>query len=104
MITLARRESREVEPGPGQHGHAAEAALACVTGRPASREPVQVPGDGSEGNPERRGKLLCGRAIPRFEEQHQGEEAVPGSPTKFSGIATSWAHIPARLADADLPR
>jgi predicted enzyme related to lactoylglutathione lyase len=52
MITLAGREPGEVEPGPGQHGHAAEAAPVCGHRQTGVTEPVQVPGDGSQGNPE----------------------------------------------------
>jgi hypothetical protein len=64
MITLARCEAREVEPGPGQHGHASEAAPLCGHRQTGVAEPVQVPGDGSKGHPERRGKFLCGHGIP----------------------------------------
>src|SRR4051812_34329846 len=84
MITLAGREPREVEPGPGQHGHAAEAAPVRGHRQAGVTEPVQVPGDGPKGDPERRGKVLCGRTVPRFEQQHQGEEAVRGPPPSFS--------------------
>ncbi|GHD01321.1 hypothetical protein GCM10010313_13700 [Streptomyces violarus] len=53
MITLARCESREVEPGSGQHGHASEAAPVCGHRQTGVAEPVQISGDGSKGHPER---------------------------------------------------
>ena len=88
------RESREVEPGPGRHGHASEAAPLRGHRQSGVAEPVQVSGDGSKGHPERRGKFLGGDGIPRFEEQHQGEEAVWGHTPSFSGIATRCGAYP----------
>src|SRR5690349_13620556 len=53
MVTLARRESREVESGSGQHGHASEAAPVCGHRQTGVAEPVQISGDGAKGHPER---------------------------------------------------
>ncbi|KDN72932.1 hypothetical protein DF19_07690 [Streptomyces olindensis] len=53
MFTLAPCESREVESGAGQHGHASEAAPVCGHRQTGVAEPVQIPGDGSQGHPER---------------------------------------------------
>src|SRR5688572_13643923 len=45
MVTLARCESREVESGSGQHGHASEAAPVCGHRQAGVAEPVQIPGN-----------------------------------------------------------
>ncbi|MFD5537716.1 hypothetical protein ACFWIJ_07645 [Streptomyces sp. NPDC127079] len=52
MVPLVRCESREVEAGSGQHGHASEAAAVCGDRQTGVAEPVQVSGDGSTGPPE----------------------------------------------------